>query len=199
MKTCSRKMLKMLDATRCVDFLGPLALRLFLVVPLWHAGTRKLQNLDGTINFFTDIGLPLPTLMAYVAALLETFGAIALLFGLGVRFISIPLMIVMLVATFSVHWQNGWYAIAPAASAGGERIAELSTWLETNHPEQHTLATEFGRLVLLNNGVQFAVTYFVMLLVLFFIGAGKYVSIDYWIRKHLIANETNGYASGQSY
>ena len=38
--------------------------------------------------------------------------------------------------------------------------------------------------MILNNGIEFAVTYFVMLLALFFIGAGKYLSVDYWIAAH---------------
>ena len=41
--------------------------------------------------------------------------------------------------------------------------------------------TENGSLVILNNGIEFAATYFIMLLALFFIGAGRYVSVDYWI------------------
>ncbi|MEF1306676.1 AraC family transcriptional regulator, partial [Vibrio owensii] len=36
---------------------------------------------------------------------------------------------------------------------------------------------------MLNNGMEFAATYFVMLLVLFFYGGGRYVSLDYWLRK----------------
>ena len=38
-----------------------------------------------------------------------------------------------------------------------------------------------GSVVVLNNGIEFAITYFVMLLSLFFTGAGRYVSVDYWI------------------
>jgi putative oxidoreductase len=37
----------------------------------------------------------------------------------------------------------------------------------------------------LNNGIEFAATYFIMLLALFFIGAGRYVSLDYWIARRL--------------
>ncbi|MFQ5634413.1 MAG: hypothetical protein ACE5G3_03665, partial [Gammaproteobacteria bacterium] len=43
--------------------------------------------------------------------------------------------------------------------------------------------TETGNFVVLNNGIEFAATYFIMLLVLFFIGGGRYVSLDYWIAK----------------
>jgi len=43
--------------------------------------------------------------------------------------------------------------------------------------------TESGNFVISNNGIEWAVTYFVMLLPLLFIGGGKYVSMDYWIAK----------------
>jgi len=43
--------------------------------------------------------------------------------------------------------------------------------------------TAKGNLVILNNGIEFAVTYLLMLLVLFFNGAGKFLSLDYWIQQ----------------
>lgn len=45
--------------------------------------------------------------------------------------------------------------------------------------------TSSGRITILNNGMQLAITYFVMLLVLFFFGGGRYVSVDYWLSKGL--------------
>ena len=47
--------------------------------------------------------------------------------------------------------------------------------------------TEFGHLVILNNGIEFAVTYAIMLAALFFTGAGRYVSADYWVRRRIQA------------
>lgn len=38
--------------------------------------------------------------------------------------------------------------------------------------------TSSGSVVILNNGIEFAATYFVMLLALFFMGGGRYVSLD---------------------
>jgi hypothetical protein len=35
----------------------------------------------------------------------------------------------------------------------------------------------------LNNGIELAATEFVMLLALFFMGAGRYLSADYWIAR----------------
>ena len=39
----------LLNATRAVDFLGPLALRLYLVPIFWMAGTKKLGSMEDTI------------------------------------------------------------------------------------------------------------------------------------------------------
>jgi putative oxidoreductase len=43
--------------------------------------------------------------------------------------------------------------------------------------------TEKGNLVILNNGIEFSITYFIMLLALFFSGGGRYFSVDYWLDK----------------
>ena len=42
-----------------------------------------------------------------------------------------------------------------------------------------------GRFVVLNNGIEFAATYLVMLLALFFSGAGRWLSLDHWLAKAL--------------
>ena len=42
----------MLDATRSLDFIAPLAIRLYLVPVFWMAGTNKLASMDSTIAWF---------------------------------------------------------------------------------------------------------------------------------------------------
>jgi len=37
----------------------------------------------------------------------------------------------------------------------------------------------------LNNGIEFAATYLVMLLSLFFTGGGRLLSLDYWLQRQL--------------
>jgi putative oxidoreductase len=44
-----------------------------------------------------------------------------------------------------------------------------------------------GKLAVLNNGIEFAITYFIMLLSLFFTGGGKFTSLDYFLAKRYIA------------
>ncbi len=188
----SNRVYKGLNATRHLDFLAPLALRLYLVPVFWMAANNKWNpfdndsSLDGVIDWFgnTDwgLGLPFPELMAYMAWSAEYFGAIFLLLGFAVRWISIPLMITMVVAAVTVHWKNGWLAIS-------EPTAQLDKAREILQQHgNYDWLTEKGSFVILNNGIEFATTYFIMLLVLFFIGAGRYLSIDYWITKRCPIN-----------
>ena len=195
-KLCSLacKAQSLLNTTRAVDFLGPLALRLYLVPIFWMAGSKKLGDIESTAAWFGDpdwgLGLPFPELMAWAASLTEAGGAIMLFFGIGVRWISIPLMVTMIVAAVTVHLQNGWLAIAEGSgifaserTAGAiERLDRAKEILREN--ANYDWLTENGNLVILNNGIEFAATYSIMLLVLFFIGPGK-ASIDYLISKKL--------------
>ena len=182
----------LLDKTRAIDFLAPLALRLYLAPIFWMAGTSKFSAFEDTAAWFGNpdwgLGLPFPTLMAFLAASTETLGAIMLLFGFGVRWISIPLMFTMLVAIFTVHWQHGWQAIADTkfclfncsdAQEAAIRLDKAKEILQEHG--NYSWLTEQGSFVVLNNGIEFGVTYLFMLLALFFIGAGKYVSLDYWV------------------
>ena len=184
---------KMLDSLRLFDFLGPLALRLYLVPIFWMAGTKKLDHMDSTIEWFGNtewgLGLPFPEFMAWAAALTEAGGAVLLLVGFAVRWISIPLMVTMVVAAVTVHLQNGWLAIAegsglfatPRTEGAIVRLERAKEILQEHG--NYSWLTENGNLVVLNNGIEFAATYFIMLLVLFFIGAGRFFSMDYWVRR----------------
>ncbi len=62
------KVQQWLDATRAVDFLVPLAIRLYLVPVFWMAGTEKLSDVQGIAEWFGNpdwgLGLPFPLVMA---------------------------------------------------------------------------------------------------------------------------------------
>lgn len=182
-----------LDRTRQADFIAPLLLRLYLVPIFWMAGTQKYNSFSDTAEWFGNadwgLGLPFPTLMAFLATSTEIAGAIMLLFGFGVRWVSIPLMITMIVAMATSHWANGWLAISTGSGifatersiAAVERLDKAKSLIEQHG--NYEWITEHGSLVMLNNGIEFAATYFIMLLTLFFIGSGKYASIDYWLKE----------------
>lgn len=190
------KLEQLLNKTRNADFLAPLLLRLYLAPIFWMAGTSKFRAFEDTAAWFGNkewgLGLPFPELMTFLAASTETVGAIMLLVGFGVRYISIPLMFTMLIAIFAVHWQNGWQAVADTkfclfncydASEAAERLAKAKDILQEHGNYEYL--TEQGSFVILNNGIEFGATYFIMLLALFFIGSGKYISVDFWLCKKL--------------
>lgn len=179
-----------------LDFFAPLLLRLYLAPVFWMAGMNKLNAFESTAQWFGNpdwgLGLPFPYLMAALATGAEVLGALALLFGLLVRWATIPLMITMLVAVFSVHWKNGWQAIADPmmclfncadAQTAISRLDRARDILREN--ANYSWLTEHGNFAIINNGIEFAATYFIMLLALFFMGAGRYLSVDHWLSRAL--------------
>jgi putative oxidoreductase len=186
----------LLDRMVVLDFVPSLLLRVYLAPIFWMAGWQKAAHFPDTVEWFGNaewgLGLPLPAVMAFLATAAELGGAVALVLGLALRWMCIPMMATMLVAAFAVHWQNGWLAIAEGMGAfSSMRTMEAQKRLEEakeilmQHGDWDYL-TEFGNFVILNNGVEFAITYFIMLLALAFLGAGRYVSLDYWIRRHFM-------------
>lgn len=184
---------KLLNMSRYFDGVAPLALRIYLAPVLMQAGYNKLAHFDDTVAWFANpdwgLGLPMPTLMAGLAAGTEFFGAILLLLGLATRLISIPLMVTMLVAALTVHWPNGWLAIADGSSwlandrviEAGDKLIKAKELLQEHG--NYDWLTSSGNFAVLNNGIEFAITYFIMLLALFTLGGGRYTSLDYFIAK----------------
>jgi uncharacterized membrane protein YphA (DoxX/SURF4 family) len=197
-KTLACQLHSLLNQTRHADFLAPLALRLFLVPIFWMAGTKKINfetllPYESTVQWFGNpdwgLGMPFPELMAFMAGWTEILGAAFLAVGFALRYICVPLMVTMIVAAVSVHWDFGWQAISdPGAPFVTERVNEAAERLShaksilQEHGNYHWL-TGRGSLAILNNGIEFSVTYFIMLLSLFFTGAGRFVSLDFWIEK----------------
>ena len=181
-----------LDKINVTDFIAPLLLRLYLVPFFWMAGSMKLGSMESTIEWFGNpdwgLGLPLPFLMAWAATLTEVVGAIFLFFGFATRWISIPLIITMIVAAVTVHLPNGWLAIAEGGGLFAtertmgaiQRLDRAKEILQEN--ANYSWLTEKGSLVILNNGIEFAATYTIMLVALLYIGAGK-LSLDHLIAK----------------
>lgn len=182
---------QLMDILRQQDYLAALLLRLYLAPVFWMAGTQKLSHFDSTVEWFGNpdwgLGLPAPFIMAALATATEVIGAVFLLLGIAVRWISIPLSVTMIVAAVTVHLENGWLAIAsgtgifatPRTEGAIERLDRIKDILQTHG--NYNWLTENGSVVILNNGIEFAATYFVMLMALIVIGGGKFISVDYWV------------------
>lgn len=171
---------------KILDGLAPLALRLYLVPVFWMAGTQKIAGMENTIEWFGNpdwgLGLPFPSLMAHLAAYTEAIGALLLLLGLATRWISVPLIITMLVAIFAVHWDNGWAAIADSSAEDVAVRLNAAREILQEHGN-YSWFTEKGNFVILNNGIEFGVTYLLMLFSLFFTGGGRFTSVDYYLSR----------------
>lgn len=186
------------DKAKLLDFLAPLLLRLYLAPVFWMAGAKKFSHFSETAEWFGNsewgLGLPAPFVLVFLVGLFEILGSFLLLFGLATRLITLPLMVIMAVAAATAHWANGWLAIATASgifaterTAGAiERLERAKEILQAQG--DYNWLTENGGFVVLNNGIEFAATYFVMLLVLFFIGGGRFISADYWLAKRYLAD-----------
>ena len=169
---------------RGLDFLPPLLLRLFLAPLLYISGSQKLGLFTGEYSmwnplswFNTDnpvhqatsasfaqvpfIGESVASLLTTSIGWLEFIGALLLLIGFAVRWISIPLLALI-----------GLTAII--ALNGQDIVATFKEMLLTNGYSDMS-STPFSK----------AVIYFLMLLTLFFMGAGRFFSVDWFLHRRL--------------
>jgi len=183
------------------DGIPLLLLRLYLAPVMIQAGWNKASSFDSIVDWFGNddygLGLPMPFVMAFLATAAELVGGVLLLLGALTRLVSIPLMVTMIVAMVSVHAKNGWLAIADASSwladgtillnenimAAPEKLAAAKSLLQEHG--HYDWLTSSGNFVVLNNGIEFAATYFIMLLVLFIYGGGRFFSVDYYVNKSM--------------
>lgn len=181
------------------DGIPLLLLRVYLAPVMIQAGWNKASSFDSIVDWFGNddygLGLPMPLVMAFLATAAELVGGVLLLLGALTRLVSIPLMVTMIVAMVSVHAKNGWLAIADASSwladgtiltnenimAAPEKLAAAKSLLQEHG--HYDWLTSSGNFVVLNNGIEFAATYFIMLLVLFIYGGGRFFSVDFYVNK----------------
>jgi putative oxidoreductase len=86
-------------------------LRVVTGVVFFVHGWQKITmfGIAGFTGFLTQLGIPAASLAAVIVIALELLGGLALILGLGTRFVAIPLAINMLVALFTVHLSNGFF------------------------------------------------------------------------------------------
>ena len=87
-----------------------LATRLVLAYGFFQPARMKWQHFDAIVSWFSGLGIPLPRWSAYLATGTETLGIVALVLGIGIAWISGPLIFTLLVAIVTVHWGNGFDA-----------------------------------------------------------------------------------------
>jgi putative oxidoreductase len=76
-----------------------------------HGWAKLSRGPAGFAKLLGQIGAPLPEVTAWVSTLLEVLGGLAILAGAFVAVVSIPLIVMMFVAMFTVHLRYGFSAI----------------------------------------------------------------------------------------
>lgn len=181
---------------RWLDFLPPLLFRLFLAPLFWVSGQQKLglftaadttwwnpmtwvngetyrASAEAMSNtpFIGSLGDMLPGLVGG----LEILSAFFLLIGFAVRWISLPLLaLVGLTALTALHGQDLFAALKELLLTHGYADMKIS-------------------------GFSQALIYFLMLLALFFMGAGRFFSVDWFLYRRLHNKLLAGNAAHQTH
>jgi len=167
---------------RWLDFLPPLLFRLFLAPLFWVSGQQKLGlftspdmtwwnpltwiNADtykASAEAMSSMPLigSLSDIMPGLIGGLEIIAAFFLLIGFAVRWISLPMLaLIGLTALTALHGQDIVTAFKELLLSHG--YTDMST-----------------------SGFSKAVVYFLMLLALFFMGAGRFFSVDWFLHRRL--------------
>jgi len=101
--------------TRTAAGFDTLPVRLAVGILFMAHGAQKLfawfggYGLEGTAGWMASIGLEPGLLMATLAGSAEFFGGLFLVLGLLVRPAGLVLAVTMLVAIFTVHFENGLF------------------------------------------------------------------------------------------
>lgn len=145
-------------AKKIYDSWAPFILRIIVGIGFFAHGYAKLsKGPEGFIKLLHQAGVPAPELMAWLAIISEVAGGVALIAGAFVSIVSIPLIITMLIALFTVQYKYGYSSIKTIG-------------LDANGPK-------FGP-----PGYEINLLYIGALIMLIFAGAGK-LSIDSLIFK----------------
>ncbi len=143
--TSLKKIHNFLESLQGLDFVGLILLRVYLFFVLWYAGIGKIDTVDKFSGYLGTLGVPFPEIVSWLVIIFEAGGAVLLLIGLFVRWVSVSLMVIMFFAGYLVHYDNGWAHEANGiefaatyglmlfllACLGGGKYLSLDYWVST--------------------------------------------------------------------
>lgn len=91
---------------------APLPIRLIAGYGFLAHGLAKLQKgPEHFVHIVQALGVPLPAVMAWLTIYLEVFCGLLMIAGAFVPLIAAPMLVILIVATFTVHIQFGFTSI----------------------------------------------------------------------------------------
>lgn len=122
--------------------LGSFILRVVIGISFLTHGILKFSaGIAGTAGWFSSLGLP--GFLAYIVAVIELVGGIAMILGIGTRIVAVLFAIVMLGGIFTVKLSIGFVGNGPMA--GWEldlAYLAMSVYLLLNGSEKYALLTK---------------------------------------------------------
>jgi putative oxidoreductase len=85
-------------------FAGPTIARLAIGIVFVRTGWGKLHDLDQVVQYFAQLGIPLPEIQAPMVSAIELVGGLMVLVGLLTRVAAVPLAGTMVVAIATAQW-----------------------------------------------------------------------------------------------
>lgn len=138
--------------------LAPLSLRLIVGYGFMAHGFAKLSRGPDTFAVVLHtLGVPMPSLLAWVTTLVELIGGFCVLVGAFVPIVSLPMAVVLLTALFTIHLPYGFFSV---------KLAQVSE-----------NGTKFGPV-----GYEIILLYLASLTTLVLGGSGPF-SIDHWLSR----------------
>ncbi len=107
--------------------LGLLIIRVVVGVTLATHGLNKIfggGKIAGTAGWFGSMGMKMPKVNAWMAALTEIGAGLLLAIGLVTPLAAAGMIAIMVVAFITTHWKNGWFIFNPGG--GVEYVVVLA-------------------------------------------------------------------------
>lgn len=96
------------NTTSNFQSLGLLGIRLILAYNFYTTAKVKWEDIQSVADWFETLSIPLPKLNAYVVATIEMTSVILFIIGIGTRIMASLLIPTLLIAIYTVHWENGY-------------------------------------------------------------------------------------------
>jgi putative oxidoreductase len=97
---------ELFDRLSAAWWIPALLMRLFVGYFFMETGWAKIHNLGAFTTRFAQWGIPYPAFNAALSAYTEFLGGGLTIIGMGMRFVSIPMIINMIVAILTVKLKN---------------------------------------------------------------------------------------------
>jgi putative oxidoreductase len=90
-----------------------------------HGYAKLVRGPEVFAGLLHAMGMPIPHVLAWATVFVELFGGLAVLIGLLISLASIPMIVVLVVAIFTVHLPNGFSSIKlEAVTAAGAHFGQ---------------------------------------------------------------------------